>query len=204
MTQDNARTVLKPYYPILYNAVVEGYKAFIQAMGNDAMVYTSTTRANMAHNHIFQSLVTLTLHDTRLRCFTVDGLKLFKLDDLFLCKVKKLSSDLKSSNIRSKRNDRFLRQQKLFNEMEPMLHLQLGYVVDYVGAAITDVFIVCPRDESSNDWAINLSKELGQSYVPDLFDNLPIEEDQPDYGLPELTFIVEKDIKRDEESIQAV
>ena len=205
MTQVKANAILKPYFQLLYDSVVDGYKAFIQSMGTDAIIYDSTTRANMAHNHIFHDLAGRSVSDPRLRCFSVEGLKLFKLDDIFLFKVKKLTSDLKSSNIKSRRNDRFLRQQQLFNEMEPMTHLQLGYVVDYVGAAITDVHIVCPKNENHNDWTINLNKELGQHYVPDLFDNVEVDDTQPDYGLPELTFVVGDDENNsDEQVIQAV
>lgn len=186
--------------------MVEGYKDFLEAMGDSAIIYDSITRANMAHNHIFHRISSNFASNSRIRSFGFQKLKMFKLDDLLLFKVKKLDKDLRSRNIKSKRTDRFLRQERLFNEMEPMTHLQLGYVVDFVGGAITDVFIVCPENEHHNQWAISLFKELGASYTLGLFDDIIVEDDQPDYGLPEFTFLIEKEeIKEDDDqSIQAV
>jgi hypothetical protein len=205
VNESAVRNLLKPFYKTLNDAVVDGYQDFLQAMGDDAIVYDSTTRANMAHNHIFHRISSSYEPGSRIRSINFSKLKMFKLDDRLLFKVKKLGKRLKSSNIPSKRNGRFLRQERLFNEMEPMTHLQLGYVVNFVGGAIIGVYIVCPESEHRNQWNINLFKELGYGYVPGLFDDLIVEDDQPDYGLPPLTFVTdEEENNEDEQLIQAV
>ena len=81
----------------------------------------------------------------------------------------------------------------MFVDLDSMLHLELGYVVDHIGGAISGVHIVCPKNETEIDWSIDLFKELSYNYTPGLFDIIIEEPEQPDYGLPE--FILPIDTK---------
>ncbi|MEM8524973.1 MAG: hypothetical protein AAGG68_10035, partial [Bacteroidota bacterium] len=113
-------------------------------------------------------------------------LSMINIDNEFLFKVKKLDKNHRSSNIKSKQVLKFNNQKPLFEDIEQMIHLELGYTIDAIGSSVTNVLIVQPKNSNKNLWEINLAHELGLPVAATLFNEYHIDDEQPEYGMPKL------------------
>ena len=88
-----------PFYQGLNSVVIDGYRNFLSAMGDNAVVYDSITRANMAQAHICFQLAHDFVDERRILPMRFPKLRMFRLDSKILFKVKKLDRSLKSKTL---------------------------------------------------------------------------------------------------------
>ncbi|MEL6941822.1 MAG: hypothetical protein AAFO82_04075, partial [Bacteroidota bacterium] len=115
-----------------------------------------------------------------------------------------LDKNHRSSNIKSRQVLRFTNQKPLFEDIDQMVHLELGYTIDAIGSSVTNVLIVHPKNSNQNLWEINLAHELGLPVTATLFDEYQIDNEQPEYGMPKLKVFDKNNDEKDAKGYRKV
>lgn len=132
--------------------------------------FDKTTRANVVHSfirHRFHEL--LDRHDM-IHIPDTGKLLLVVLHNAAAMKVKKLSDELLSSNVRTKQTRQFRCHQTLSIEgVEEVGHLELGYELDSFEQAIKTVWLLCPNGMKRNYWACPIWGDEASGVLVDMF-----------------------------------
>lgn len=151
---------LEKLIPIFYEAVLNGFNEYYRTNENQTFKYRPTTRANIIYDNIIHKLKKDLVREPGISFINKNKLLTLKVADKYLIKFKKLDDNHKSSNVKTRQNTMFLNQQVLFGLEQTITNLEVGYVLNPVETEINGVFIVCPKDDKSNEWEIDLDEFL--------------------------------------------
>ncbi len=118
--------------------------------------FSKRTRANIVYDE------TITLARRLLpECeeVVVQEQHIFVFDGQYAIRFKKLNSDLTSSNVRTRQNKMFRRQECL--DGMPLMHnLEAGYLLNQLQTTIVSTHLVCPSGVHSHAWQLSLEADV--------------------------------------------
>lgn len=88
----------------------------------------------------------------------VNEQRIFLVKDQFAIRFKKLDGNLSSSNVRTRQNTLFRRQEAL-DGLPPLYNLEAGYVLNHLETDIVSTHLVCPSGLYSHAWQLSLDAE---------------------------------------------
>lgn len=162
MVTDKGQVIenLDELIPIFYECILSGFNDYYRRNEGDTFNFRPTTRANMIYDYIISYLKKGLVNDSRVAFLNKNGLLTLMISDKYLIKFKKLNDNHKSSNVKTKQNTLFLKQETLFDLPPSVTNIEIGYVLNKINSDIDGVFIVCPKNERENAWEIDLDEHL--------------------------------------------
>ncbi len=160
-TQATAADFLKPYGPVLADAVRGAYADWGTVLTNnpgETAGLSSTARARFIHDRTVQRLGIVEAAGTcdGLRLVKIHGLYVVMLRDTLMLKLKKLDVSLRSRNIPTRQTTAFAMQGSLLGDgFGTVTNAVSGYVMDPLGSDIDRIVVVCWEADHKH-WEIDL------------------------------------------------
>jgi len=146
ISESQARSILSPYFPAIYGAVMYGWNEFNNGIGDWGPDMTERSRASIVHDLTIRSAIHQLDGVQGIRIEERNRLFLFIFDDLIAIRFKKLDDDKRSRNIPTQVTLGFLAQQEIPG-IPSTLHLEAGYVLNRLQTDVEGVFIACPSGD---------------------------------------------------------
>jgi len=161
ISESQARSILSPFLPAIYDAVAYGWNEYIMGIGDWGPDMTERSRASIVHDLTIRSAIQQLDGVSGVRVEERNRLFLFIFEDLIALRFKKLDDEKRSCNIPTQVTLDFLAQQEIPG-IPSTLHLEAGYVLNKLQSVIEGVFMVCPsRDRVRWFWELQ-GPALGQ------------------------------------------
>lgn len=149
------------YAQKIYNVISYSILKYQEKHSADRYLHSKTTKANIIHDYIKNDVVVLSLEDTNIRIFKQQGMFTLILMNKVIFRFKKLDSDKKSRNVKTKQAESFKNQQLPFIGTEQsIVRLDAGYLLDVLGRDLKGVYFVKPKTKDSVGWRISAELEL--------------------------------------------
>jgi hypothetical protein len=160
-TQADAAEFLKPYGPVLADAVRGSYADWGKLLANnpgETAGLSSTARARYIHDRTVHRLGVVEAAGTceGLRLAKINRLFVVILGDTLMLKLKKLDVSLRPRNIPTKQTTAFNMQASLLgDDFGTVTNAVSGYVLDPLGSDIDRIVVVCWEGDKKH-WEIEL------------------------------------------------
>lgn len=154
VSSDEARKVLEPYLELLAHCFRDGWEQWCVLRDEHpalARPLSTRTRANFVNDHIWNAIKQRFSNLQDVHIVEQGGLRTVNVADRLLLRFKKLTNQLRSSNIQTRQQTSFLYQLSIPGIPE-LTRLTAGYLVNRLQTDIDDVFITYPVG-SSIEWA---------------------------------------------------
>lgn len=172
LSEEKARQILRPYNDRLLWAVSEGVSDFLRfKLSPDLTVgITPRTEASYANDKIIGRVREVFEGDFTVSVGKLYGLPMLNIRGKVVIRFKKLDRNCRSSNFDTTQQ-RLIRNGQPLPGLEDESRLIVGYRLDSLGIALSDVLVTCPKGRD-----VAWYYTLGSEAAPTLFTNAnPIE-----------------------------
>lgn len=174
----DALAMLEPHLDALYSFPLKAWDRY-QAVPEDfRMVFCKRTRASAVHNLMLKEAAGYADSTDHVRWFKCNKLYGLVINEILAIRLKKLNSKKLPSNHRTKQVIDF-RSQCHIEGIDAIHNLEIGYNLDLLEKAISEVYVVYPSGLRSNFWAFELTRDKVSPVVEDIFGNREDDEIKP-------------------------
>lgn len=180
ITEAEVLNALQEHLSAFVEIVQGGWDDYLAYPIDQRIVYTTTTRAGIVHDHQIEraSRYAASSQEVSIRdCYRLKLLVVEVKDCCFAIRIKKLNEMRMPSNHLTGQVADFRRQRQL-DGIPSSYNLEIGYVLDRLESEIKEVCLVYPRGSKSNYWVSELSKEGAdtRARTMDIFQHRKFEE----------------------------
>jgi hypothetical protein len=170
ISEKDARTALDSYLPKIYDCIHLAWKDYLMYPDWARIDHSSTTRANIVHDHMIKRAIKSIVDDSSVKHFEWSRHHIFVFEQRISLRLKKLSQELMPQNIQTEQVKN-LNCHELVPGIEAAAHLVAGYTLNKLETEVEDVYLVCPNNKKIY-WELKLDGSEISSNVYDIFETI--------------------------------
>lgn len=194
-SKEDAKHTMFPLLRPLYEACHTAFDTMHQESKDWWHKVSPRTKANVMRDYLLFEVKKIVEDYEGIRFVRKNGLTLLGVNEKIVIRIKKLGSNLSTSNIQTAQNSAFEKQQLLLTGFTEVVSLNLGYIINEIWTKIEAVYITCPNGYKKVSWYIRLDDEMGgvaEIITPELV---------PADGETSSTFRVKEEAKKERREI---